>query len=97
VLVSKIEKVFPLGWFNVIQHLLVHLPWEARVGGLVQFRWMYSQERGLNKRRYTVRNKARVEGCIIEAFTCKEITNFSSMYFSRTNNVNAPTTRYRVV
>jgi hypothetical protein len=45
VLVCKMETVFPPGWFNVIQHLLVHLPWEARVGGLVQFRWMYSQER----------------------------------------------------
>jgi hypothetical protein len=35
VLVCKIETVFPPGWFNVIQHLLVHLPWEARVGGHV--------------------------------------------------------------
>jgi hypothetical protein len=35
--------------------------------------------------------------CIVEAFMCKEITNFSSIYFSRTNNVNAPTTWYHVV
>jgi hypothetical protein len=74
-----------------MQHLLVHLPWEARVGGPVQFRWMYSQERELKKLRYMV-HKARVEGCILEAFTCKEITNFSSMYFSCANNMNAPTT-----
>jgi hypothetical protein len=26
VLVCKMEKVFPPGWFNAIQHLLVHLP-----------------------------------------------------------------------
>jgi hypothetical protein len=63
----------------------------------VQFRWMYSQERELKKLRATVRNKARVEGCIAEAFTCKEITNFSSMYFSRANNVNAHTSRYHIV
>jgi hypothetical protein len=44
-----------------------------------------------------VYNKARVDGCIAEAFTCKEITNFSSMYFSCVNNVNAPTTRNHVV
>jgi hypothetical protein len=55
----------------------------------MQFRWMYSQERELKKLRATMRNKARVEGCIAEAFTCKEIINFSSMYFSRANNVNA--------
>jgi hypothetical protein len=63
----------------------------------VQFRWMYNQERELKKLRYTVRNKVRVEGCIMEAFACKAITNFSSMYFSRANNVNTPTTRYYVV
>jgi hypothetical protein len=47
ILVCKMEKVFPPGWFNAIQHLLVHLPWEAKVGGPVQFRWIYSQEREL--------------------------------------------------
>jgi hypothetical protein len=31
VLACKMEKVFPPGWFNTMQHLLVHLPWEARV------------------------------------------------------------------
>jgi hypothetical protein len=32
-LVCKIEKVFPPRWFNAIQHLLLYLSWEARVGG----------------------------------------------------------------
>jgi hypothetical protein len=60
-------------------------------------RWMYSQKRELKKLRVIVCNKARVEGCIAEAFTCKEITNFSSKYFSRTNNVNAHMMRYHIV
>jgi hypothetical protein len=42
-------------------------------------------------------NKARVEGCIAKAFTCKEIMNFSTMYFSHANNVNAHMMRYRIV
>jgi hypothetical protein len=33
VLVCKMEKTFLPGWFNAMQHLLVHLPWEAKVGG----------------------------------------------------------------
>jgi hypothetical protein len=33
VLVYKMEKTFLPGWFNAMQHLLVHLPWEAKVGG----------------------------------------------------------------
>jgi hypothetical protein len=74
----------------------VHLPWEAKVGRLVQFRWMHSREWELKKLRATMCNKARVEGCIVEAFMCKEITNFSCMYFSCNNNMNAHTLRYHI-
>jgi hypothetical protein len=41
----------------VMQHLIVHLPWEALVGGPVQFRWMYPIERALKKLRASVRKK----------------------------------------
>jgi hypothetical protein len=33
VLICKLEKIFPQGWFNPMQHLLVHLLYEAKVGG----------------------------------------------------------------
>jgi hypothetical protein len=58
---------------------------------------MNSQERELKKLRVIMRNKARVEGCNVEAFVCKEITNFSSKYFSCMNNENAHTMRYHIV
>jgi hypothetical protein len=32
-LICKLEKRFPLGWFNLMQHLLVHILYEAKVGG----------------------------------------------------------------
>jgi hypothetical protein len=38
VLLCKLEKIFPPGWFNPMQHLLVHLPYEARTGGPQQYR-----------------------------------------------------------
>jgi hypothetical protein len=37
-LVCKLEKVFRPCLLNPMQHLLVHLPYEAKVGGLVQYR-----------------------------------------------------------
>jgi hypothetical protein len=46
-LVCKLEKIFSPGWFNTMQHLLVHIPYEAKVSGLVQYRWMYHIERTL--------------------------------------------------
>jgi hypothetical protein len=45
ILLCKLEKTFPPGFFNVMQHLIVHLPYEARVGGPVTYRWMYIFER----------------------------------------------------
>jgi hypothetical protein len=38
VLLCKLEKIFPPGWFNPMQQLLVHLPYEARTGGPQQYR-----------------------------------------------------------
>jgi hypothetical protein len=43
-LICKLEKIFSSGWFNPIQHLLLHLPYEAKLGGLQQYRWMYHIE-----------------------------------------------------
>jgi hypothetical protein len=63
----------------------------------VQFKWMYRQERELKKLIVIVCNKARVEGCTVEAFSCKEITNFSIKYFSCVNNMNAHMTRYHII
>ena len=44
-LLCKLEKIFPPGFFNPMQHLILHLPTEARFGGPVQNRWCYSTER----------------------------------------------------
>ena len=35
-LLCKLEKIFPPGFFNPMQHMILHLPYEARMGGLVQ-------------------------------------------------------------
>ena len=34
VLLCKLEKIFPPGFFNPMQHMIMHLPYEARMGGL---------------------------------------------------------------
>ena len=48
ILICKLEKIFPPGFFNSMQHLMIHLPYEARLGGPVQYRWMYPFERYIN-------------------------------------------------
>jgi hypothetical protein len=64
----KMEKFFSPGVLNPMQHLLIHLPDEAKVGGPVHYRWMYHIERALRYLKPMVGNRARVEGCIAEAF-----------------------------
>jgi hypothetical protein len=32
-LLCKLEKIFPPGFFNPMQYLILHLPYEARMGG----------------------------------------------------------------
>jgi hypothetical protein len=79
-----------------MQHLLIHIPYEAKVGAPVQYRWMYHIERALKYLRAMVGNKARVEGSNAKSFLLKEITYFSSVYFAEEHNVNALTLRYNV-
>jgi hypothetical protein len=38
VLICKLEKIFPPGFFDVIEHLVLHFPCEARVCGPTQYR-----------------------------------------------------------
>ena len=40
----KHEMIFSPSFFDSMEHLSIHLPFEAKVGGLVQYRWMYPFE-----------------------------------------------------
>ena len=44
-IICKLEKIFPPAFFNSMEHLPIHLPYEAKVGGPFQYRWMYPFER----------------------------------------------------
>jgi hypothetical protein len=90
------EKISPPGVFNQIQHLLIHLPYEAKLVGHIQYRWMYHIERALRYLKPMIGNRARVEGCIAEAFILNEVTYFSSVYFAEEHNINALTMWYNI-
>ena len=68
VLLCKLEKIFPPDFFNPMQHLILHLPYEARMGRPVQVRWCYPIERCLNVLRKKCRNKCKIEPSIAEAY-----------------------------
>ena len=45
IVLCKLERIFPPSFFDYMKHLPIHLAYEARVVGPVQYRWMYPFER----------------------------------------------------
>jgi hypothetical protein len=80
VILCKLEQIFPLAFFDIMVHLAVHLPREAKLARLVQYRWMYPIERTLGKDKRYVWNKARPDGSIAECYLAYECLTFCSMY-----------------
>ncbi|KAL0405686.1 UNVERIFIED_CONTAM: hypothetical protein Slati_3882500 [Sesamum latifolium] len=81
VIICNLEKIFSLALFDSMEHLIVHLPYEARIGGPVQYRWMYPFERFLHDLKKKMKNKAHVEASTVEAYIVEEIGLSSSHYF----------------
>lgn len=70
-----LEKLFPPSFFDVMEHLVVHLAEEALIAGPVQFRWMYPIERFLLTLKQYVRNRARPEGSIVKGYIMEDCMN----------------------
>ena len=45
IILCKLERIFPPTFFDSMEHLPVHLAYEAKHGGPVHYRWMYPFER----------------------------------------------------
>ena len=64
-----------------MEHLPVHLAYEALIAGPVHFRWMYPFERYMRKLKLNVKNKAAVEASICNAYLTEEASHFCTHYF----------------
>jgi hypothetical protein len=73
-----LEKEVPLGFFNIMTHLLIHLVEELFLCGLVHTRWMY-----MRTLKDYVRTKARLEGSMVEGYRMEDTLGFCNEYMSR--------------
>jgi len=97
-LLCKMEMIFPPGFFLPMQHLILHLPREAHLGGAVQAHWCYTIERCLKVLRKKCRNKAKIEASVAEAFILEEVSNFTTAYYNETlPSVHNPPPRHNAV
>ncbi|XP_073109285.1 uncharacterized protein [Elaeis guineensis] len=78
----KLETIFPPAFFDIMIHLPIHLASEAKIGGPIQYRWMYPVERYLRTLKSYVRNKARPEGSIARGYLANECLTFCSRYLN---------------
>ena len=108
IILCRLERIFPPSFFDSMEHLPIHLAYEAMIAGHVQYRWMYPFERlyifyfiiynfqcilqmniivmkyffrYLRKLKNNVRNKAKVEGLICNAYLVEEASAFCAHYF----------------
>jgi len=79
-LLCNLELIYPPAFFDIMVHLIIHLPQEVILDGPVYMRWMYPFERYMKKLKAYVRNKARPEGSIAEGYVAEEALTFCSMY-----------------
>ncbi|GJU60058.1 F-box domain containing protein [Tanacetum coccineum] len=80
-ILCDLELIYPLALFDIMIHLVIHLPLKALEGGPIRPRWMFPFERYIKKLKGYVRNKAKPEGLIAEGYVAEEALTFSSHYF----------------
>ena len=80
-LICKLEIIFPPGFFTPMIHLILHLSYEAVMGGPVQFRWQFCIEREFKHVRTKCGNKNQIEACIAEAYIIEEVSHVRTMYY----------------
>ncbi|GJY29619.1 pyruvate kinase [Tanacetum coccineum] len=90
-ILCNLKLIYPPAFFDIIIHLVIHLPLEAIFGGPIRLRWMYPFERYMKKLKNYVRNKAKPKGLIVEGYVAEEALTFSSHYFRDvTTKFNCP-------
>ncbi|XP_071735655.1 uncharacterized protein [Rutidosis leptorrhynchoides] len=82
VILCKLERLLPQSFFDIMIHLLIHLPYEAKLACPSQYRWMFPFERKMGVLKGYVKNNARPEGCIAERYLDNECLTFCSMYLN---------------
>nr|GEY29425.1 hypothetical protein [Tanacetum cinerariifolium] len=80
-ILCDLELIYPCALFDIMIHLVIHLPLEAIEGGPICPRWMFPFERYMKKLKGYVRNKVKLEGSIAEGYVVEEALTFSSHYF----------------
>ncbi|WVZ85684.1 LOW QUALITY PROTEIN: hypothetical protein U9M48_032579 [Paspalum notatum var. saurae] len=84
------ERNFLPSFFTVSVHLMVHLVEEVKLGGPIQYRWMYPMERFFVRLKALVKNRAHPEGSIAEGYCMEECMTFCSRFVEGNTRFTRP-------
>nr|GFB54345.1 hypothetical protein [Tanacetum cinerariifolium] len=90
-ILCDLELIYFPALFDIMIHLVIHLPLEALEGGPIRPRWMFPFKRYMKKLKGYVRNKGKLEGSIAEGYVVEEALTFGSFCFRDvTTKFNCP-------
>nr|CAD39908.2 OSJNBa0065B15.12 [Oryza sativa Japonica Group] len=90
-----LEMYFPQTFFDIMEHLPVHLVRQTKCCGPALLTQMYPCERYLGILKGYVRNRSHPEGSIIESYTIEEVINFCVDYMSETSSIGLPRSHHK--
>lgn len=68
--------------FYVMEHLVIHLPYEVLLGGPIHHWLMYPYGRSMKHLKGKAKNLAKVDGSIVDGSLMEETSHFTSYYFA---------------
>ena len=94
IVLCQLEMYFPLSFFDIMIHLIVHLVREIRLCGPFFLWWMYPVERYMKVLKGYTKNQYRPEASIVERYIVEECIEFCSHYIEIVKSVGVPKTRH---
>nr|GEW44826.1 hypothetical protein [Tanacetum cinerariifolium] len=80
-IICNLELIYPPPFFDIMIHLVIHLPLEDIFGGPIRPWWMYPFERYMKKLKNYIRNKAKPEGSTAKGYVAEKALTIGSYYF----------------
>lgn len=77
---SQVEVWFPPSFFDIMTHLIVHIPRQLVLCGPVHSRWMYGIERYMGTLKSMCRSRSKLEASICNGFLKEERMDFLMQY-----------------
>jgi hypothetical protein len=85
-----IEMCFPPSFFDMQEHLMIHLMDQILTLGPLYLHSMFPYERYLTVLKAYVHNRAHLEGCIMECYTTEEVVKCCMDYVKDGKQIGLP-------